>query len=155
MVTTKVFNITRNTYFNIMLAIYWKKRWWLILLMIAVAFLSLSSDLHETNFAFIFLLAYPILIVYRLWSFANDKENAGVYLPRYFEIDNSNLIAYGADVFETKLSLSGIIKYIKLNNCYMLYMSKNQHIYLPKDAFKTYQDREWFEQAILSKIKKG
>ncbi|KOS05846.1 hypothetical protein AM493_07190 [Flavobacterium akiainvivens] len=154
MVTTKQFSLTPNNLLKALLSIYLKKRWWLLVLVWIWAAIVSSPDVQGGTPLIVIAVLYPVLIVYRIWRFANDKENAILYAARYYEMTESEITGYINDGSESRTILHTVIKYIELKHCYMLYVSKTQFIYIPKDCFGTLQDKLWFENKILASLKK-
>lgn len=86
--------------------------------------------------------------------FANSKDNKLFLLERYFEIDEDRFVGFLIDGTDSTIKIERIIRKIELKDIYLLYVAKNQFIFITKDSFKSDNDRIWFEQKILSNIKK-
>ena len=43
---------------------------------------------------------------------------------------------------------------MKTTSYYLLYVARNEYVYLPVSSFESLDDREWFEVEIVNKIKK-
>lgn len=156
MITTSKFQLTSNEFLKIILSVYLKKRWWYFPLIWTFAILfSVDHKIDSFQRFFIyFAIFYPILFLYRYWSYANSKDNKIYLLERYFEIYEDRLVGFLEDGSESTIRCEHFVKFINLKNIYLLYISKNQFIFIPKDAFQTSQDKEWFEKNITLKIKR-
>jgi hypothetical protein len=156
MVRTKKIQLTNKTFFKTLLSVYLKKRWWLILFILIIAILSLFNRNEDTSndFLIYFGFIYPPIILLQFWRFANSKDNKIFLLERDYEIDNEKIIGNLSDGTSSTIMNNLFIKTIQLKKTYLLYISKTQFIYIPKDAFLTEQDKNWFEKEIVRHIKK-
>jgi len=154
MIKTNKIKLTPNTVFTTLLKIYWRKRWWFIILMLLMGMLVFTTGQGDANSVFIisFSILYPLLIVFQYWRFANSKENKSYLIEREYEIFNDRIIAILSDGTSSTILTEHFVKYVKLKNDYLLYLSKIQFIYVPNEAFKTESDRSWFKENIISKI---
>lgn len=154
MIKTNKIKLTSNTVFMTLLKIYWRKRWWFIILMILIGMLVFTTGQGDANSVFIisFTIVYPLLIVFQYWRFANSKENKSYLLEREYEIFNDRIIAILSGGTSSTILTEHFVKYLKLKNDYLLYLSKIQFIYVPNEAFKTESDRSWFKENIINKI---
>ncbi|GEC71762.1 hypothetical protein FFL01_13010 [Flavobacterium flevense] len=100
-----------------------------------------------------FSFIYPLLIIFQYWRFANSGDNKIFLLERNYEIDDEKIIGNLSDGTSSTIMNNHLIKTIQLKNAYLLYISKLQFIYIPKDSFITEQDKDWFEKEIVKNIK--
>jgi hypothetical protein len=156
MIITEKIKFTEYAFFKIFLAVYLKKRWWLIVMIWLFALLMFSKDEKDSSDTFFiyFAIFYPILIVVRFWMYANSKDNKLFLVERFFEIDENKFIGFLSDGTESTIKFEHFIRVVELKNIFLLYISKNQFIFIPKNSFQNNSDRVWFEQNIISKIKK-
>lgn len=155
MIQTNSVQFTTKTFFATLLAVYFKKRWWLLIWFLVVSIALLfkeQKDSFEKFVAFIGLV-YPIIIVFQYWRFANSKDNKVFFLERNYEITEDKIIGNLSDGTSNEILIVHLTKAIKLKRCFLLYLSKNQFLYFPKDSFKSESDKNWFEQKIVSQIK--
>lgn len=69
-------------------------------------------------------------------------------MERYFELDEKKLnVVYGNN--NSSFSVSQILKVSVINDVYMLYLSKTSFLYIPKSAFKSEKDHQWFVDNIV------
>lgn len=155
MIKTKKIQLTTSTFFSTLLNVYLKKRWWLIIWILIIGILVSTGKRRESTeiFIMIFSFAYPFVIAFQYWRFANSKDNKVFLLEREYEISNDKIIGTLSDGTSSTILIEHFVKVLKLKTSFLLYISKTQFIYIPKDAFKTEADKIWFEQEIISKIK--
>lgn len=156
MIKTKKIKISSKELFNILIKRFVKKRWWLLVWIFLLEIFFIMKDQKTTAdiFFIIFFLAYPLFIVIMFWRHAHQKENKLFLAERYYEISEDKMKGIlDEDTFST-IKYDHFIMYDIVNNIYLLYLSKNQFIYIPSDSFKSKDDLEWFEKEVLSKIKK-
>jgi len=75
-------------------------------------------------------------------------------MPRHYEIDSDQVIELMEDGTSSTIKTERFIKVMKTSRYYLLYVARNEYIYLPFDAFESFTDREWFEETIVNKIGK-
>ena len=155
MITTEKFQLTKKSFFKTLLLAHLKRRWWFFLFIWALAFLfSLDgrNDAFE-HFYIYFAILYPIYFLYTYWRFANSKDNRLFLLERYYEIYEDRFVGYLSDETQNTLKCEHFIKKVALNTIYLFYISRHQFVFIPKEAFKSKEDEDWFRQNIVSKIK--
>jgi len=77
-----------------------------------------------------------------------------MFLERYYEIDNERINCIIDRDTYSPIKIDHFIKAELIRKTYLFYVSKNQFLYIPIDAFKNDADRVWFEKEILTRIKK-
>lgn len=154
MISTNKTQLTSREYFEIILTVYYKKRWWLIIWIWLAATVIYYSDSRDylNNFLMILFAIYPFIIVFQYWRFANSKDNKIFLLERHYDIYEEKIVGILSDGTESTIKIDKFIKVIRLKNSCLLYMSKIQFIYIPKNCFKSEQDKNWFEKEVISKI---
>ena len=155
MINTKNIKLTNKTLFTTLLTVYLKKRWWLITLILIISLLISLKENKDNNDYFImfFSFIYPLLITLQYWRFANSGDNKIFLLERNYEIDDEKIIGNLNDGTSSTIMNNHLIKTIQLKNAYLLYISKLQFIYIPKNGFQTEQDKNWFEKKIIKNVK--
>lgn len=155
MIQTNSVQFTTKTFFATLLEVYFKKRWWFLtpLFFASVLFLIKENRDSFENFIMLIGFVYPIIIVFQYWRFANSKDNKVFFLERNYEIYDDKIIGNLSDGTSNEILIIHLIKAINLRKCFLLYLSKNQFLYFPKDSFKSESDKNWFEQKIVSQIK--
>jgi hypothetical protein len=155
MIKTKKIQLTTKTLFSTLLNVYFKKRWWLIIWILIIGILVSTSRKRGSTeiFIMLFSFAYPFLIAFQYWRFSNSKDNKVFLLEREYEVLEDRIVATLSDGTSSTIMIKHFVKVIKLKNAYLLYSSKTQFMYIPKNAFHSESDKIWFEQEIIDKIK--
>ena len=156
MITTKKVKLTAKELFSIFMIRYLKKRWWLIawiwILAIILGFNGIDDSFEV--FLIVFAVIYPILLGIQFWRYVTSKDNKLLLLERFYEIDNEKINGIIDEDTYSPIKLEHFIKVDLIRKTYLLYIAKNQFIYIPIDSFETDSDREWFENEIIKHIKK-
>jgi hypothetical protein len=156
MIKTQEIKIAANEFFRLILSIYLKKRWWLLawiwILIIILLFSGRIGFIEITLLALIVL--FQIIIIGQYWFYAHSKDNRLYLLAKYYEIDKAQIIEVMEDGTSSTIRTERFIKVMKTNRYYLLYVARNEYIYLPFKAFESLADREWFEEEIVNKIRK-
>ncbi len=152
MIVTEKIRISNKDMFSILISNYLKKRWWLfawIWIMILILLVRENNDKFD-YFIVVALVAIQLLIVFQYWGIANAKD----IQVKTYEIDSDKIV--GTTIDGTKISIENglFIKVVKTSKYYLLYTTKIEFIYLPISSFKSSEDREWFENEVIAKIKK-
>lgn len=153
-ITTREIKLVPNEFFKILLALYFKKRWWFWACIIVVAGSSLAVNIDEPVVRFLtyFLIAYPFLLVLQYWKYAHSKDNKIFLMERFYRIDHEKIVGVMEDGTENTILLDHVIRKVGLKEFYLLYIAKTQFIYIPKASFRSGEDRKWFEDEILTKL---
>jgi hypothetical protein len=154
MIKTQNIKITADEFFRLIFSIYLKKRWWLVawiwILIIILLFSGHIGFVEITLLALILL--FQIIIVGQYWFYAHSKDNRLYLLARYYEIDTAQIIEAMEDGTTSTIRNERFIKVMKTKRYYLMYVARNEYIYMPFKAFESMADREWFEKEIVNKI---
>jgi len=149
MIQTNKFNLTQAQYFRIILGNYLRRRVW-VPCILALGFLF---GIIEKDYLLIILL--PILfisiIIYN-WYYAYCKQNSIFFKDIYFELDGDFLTGYFDDGTTSKINIKNIIKLRKSKKYFLLYIAKDQYVYLPFACFKSEADLRDFEKKIIQDV---
>ena len=124
-----------------------KKSWWLYtLLLLHSTFLLLFFDEHNTGAIFFiaFGYGYPLLLVAVLYRYS---QNEIFFTPRRLNIDEEKISSNFDDGY-TEISWKHILKLKFMHGYWLLYISKNQFIYIPTSAFKSETDLNAFKNLL-------
>jgi hypothetical protein len=156
MIKTKRFKYTPKELFRILIIRYATKRWWLLAWIWALTIIVLIMDTQDsfTYFLIGFAVFYPILLVIQYWRYVNSKGNKILLSERFYEIENDKIHEILDEDTHSTIRLDHFIKVDFIRNTYLLFIAKNQFIYIPVTSFETDEDRNWFDAEIISKIKK-
>jgi hypothetical protein len=156
MIKTQQIIITANEFFRLILSIYLKKRWWLVAwIWILIIILLFSGQIGFVEIALLALIVlFQIIIIGQYWFYAHSKDNSLYLLARYYEIDSDQIIEILEDGTSSTIKTERFIKVMKTNRYYLLYVARNEYIYLPVSAFESLADQKWFEEEIVKLIRK-
>jgi hypothetical protein len=56
------------------------------------------------------------------------------------------------DGTSSTIKLERFVKVMRTGKCYLLFIAKNEYVYLPFSAFENEADKEWFETDVIRKI---
>ncbi|TES90770.1 MAG: hypothetical protein E3J87_09290 [Candidatus Cloacimonadota bacterium] len=148
-IKTKEFQLTKGEYFNIITLKYFKRKWWLFILLFLIAgLLWLLGRFYIALFIFVFTVIYPIFLIVFFWIYSNSKKNKIFYTKRFYEVDNEFLSAYLEDGSLQKTKLDNIIKVVKTSKYYLLYISITQFFYIPFSAFNNAEELKSFDELL-------
>jgi len=156
MITTKKIKLSSSILFKISLTNNAKKYYWMLILLWFFAIRNLFKNHLNTFDIYVIAISIilPIYCVIHFWRFSYSKENEIFFLERYYTINEEEFVGYLNDGNHNVIKNNYFIKYYEVYNSYLLYISKNQMIYIPKNSFKSTEDLNWFSEKILSKINK-
>lgn len=100
------------------------------------------------------ILLFQLVIIAQYWFYAHSKDNRIYLLSRYYEIDTDRIVETMEDGTSSIIKNERFIKVMKTTSYYLLYVARNEYVYLPVSSFESLDDREWFEVEIVNKIKK-
>ncbi len=100
------------------------------------------------------ILLFQLVIIAQYWFYAHSKDNRIYLLSRYYEIDTDRIVETMVDGTSSIIKNERFIKAMKTTSYYLLYVARNEYVYLPVSSFESLDDREWFEVEIVNKIKK-
>jgi uncharacterized membrane protein YqjE len=155
MIKTKKFQLTKNEYFMFLIRLELKRRGLLfaLMLMFSIAILFTGKKDSLTVFIIVVGFLYPLLTIFKYWSFANSKENKIIFKERQHEIFHDRIISQMGEISNSTIPVENFIKVFELKDLYLLYIMKGQSLFLPKRIFETPEDENWFRNEIFLKIK--
>ena len=156
MIKTQDIKLTANEFFRLILSIYLKKRWWLVAwiwILIVILLLGGSVGLIEISLL-AFILLFQVIIVWQYWFYAHSKDNRIYLMARHYDIDSDQVVELMEDGTSSTIKTERFIKVMKTPRYYLLYVARNEYIYLPVCSFQSLADREWFENEIVNKVRK-
>lgn len=154
MIQTKKVKLTAKELFFILIKKYFKKKWGLYVCMLLVGAMVMSNGINDNDKFFIaFFFIYPLLVLFQFWRHVNSKDNKLLLAERHYQIDNEKINGIlDKDTF-SPIKLDHFIKIDLVNKTYLLYITKNQFIYIPINSFESDEDLQWFEKNIINTIK--
>ena len=154
MITTDKFQITKIDLFNIRLHVSLRRAWWAMLILIAVAVLIALHKERDDSESFLLNLIILMLFSIPLKSriFAYSKNNNIFLLKRYVVIFDDKIVVELEDGTSITIMMDHFIKAFKTRKFYLLFYAKEQFISIPKDSFRSEQDKSWFGEKVASLI---
>jgi hypothetical protein len=155
MIKTKKFQLTEKEYFLFLIRLELKRRGWLFafMLLFSIALLFTEKKNSLTIFIMVVGFIYPLLTIFKHWSFANSKENKIIFKERQHMIFPDKIVSRMGEISESTIPVENFIKVFKLKDLYLLYISKGQCFFLPKRVFETLEDENWFKNEVFLKVK--
>lgn len=153
-ITTHPYRLEQKKYFNLLVKLFFKKKWYVLVLIasLLIYFIPKFSEDMFSRFAVIFGLLYIPLSIFRIYRWVYAKNNASYFIESVLTVDSSFLYFRDIANNETKVSIASFVKMSQTEHEYLLYVSQNNFSYIPKSAFKTDEDRTYFEQVITENI---
>ena len=108
-----------------------------------------GQDSFSTFFS-IFAFAYPFIVFISLYFWANSKDHLPIFSKTDLSFDD-DFIYFKRNDNETKLNPKTIQKIVSNANFWMIYISKGQFIYVPKNIFYLDEDFKKFTALIKQK----
>ncbi len=150
MIVTEKFSLTEKEYFNILLTLYIKRRWWMFLWVWLLTVLVIFTQSNLLTFIMILLsFLLPFVVTYQFWKYAKSSKNKLFLMERRYEINNKELNAYMADGSKSTVKIENFYKIKKTSKYYLMYLAKGQFIIVPVDSFKSSGDKNRFEKEIV------
>ncbi|GAA3569323.1 hypothetical protein GCM10022395_18750 [Snuella lapsa] len=117
--------------------------------MILLGLLNLKTfnESSFSSFVVIFSLAYPIVTFLFLYLWTHAKAHNPIFSTTNLLFDNE-FIYFHVNKNETKLHHESIQKVVSNKIYWLLYVSKGQFVYIPKDIFYTQDDFNKFSVMI-------
>lgn len=134
-ITSKSFQLTKYQYYKILLRKYFQRRiWFYVFLWIVTIFISLIDINFVTILLILYAFLYPLIICLVIYRRA-IKADSQIFTERKIEFKQNILTVYFSNNTQTEIKKSSISKIVNRNKYCMLYISKNQFIYIPVKAF--------------------
>lgn len=154
MIRTQNIKTSANEFFRLILSIYLKKRWWLVAwIWILIIILLFSGHIGLVEIILLVLiLLFQVIIVAQYWIYAHSKDNRLYLLSRHYEIDSDQVVEQMEDGTTSTIRNERFIKVMKTSKYYLLFVARNEYVYLPFSAFASLADQEWFEEEFVKKI---
>lgn len=151
-IVTNTFSLSKKEIFHLQVLLYLRSRKWLIIALLAVILISMSRSYFFTALLLAFVILYPLAIVWQCWSYTKSIYSHIFSLERYFTINESQISIHLSDGSNSVIMMHHVKKVMELNSIYLVYISKNQFIHIPKTAFATELDLAFFQQMMPSRL---
>jgi len=152
MIETKPYNLLKAEYRKIIISQRLKKSWWLYALLILLGIYHLQKFGQDSfsSFFTIFAFIYPCSVFVFLYFWSGSKGHNPIFDETKLAFD-THYFYFERNGNESKLNQSTIQKTITHNSYWLLYISKGQFIYVPKNIFYSGEDYEHFSALIEPK----
>ncbi len=149
-ITTHPFRLEKKRYLSLLLQLYTKRKWYLLLLIIGLLafYIPRFSNDNFSRFFVLFGLLYIPVTIFKFYRWVYSKANANYFIESQLTIEDSFLYFKDIAGNESKINISSFVKVSQTENEYLLYITQNNFSYIPKSAFKTDEDRNYFEEIL-------
>jgi hypothetical protein len=89
-----------------------------------------------------------------VWRYVHSENNRLILSERHYEIDSNRIKMIIDEDTTSSVRMEHFIRAEMIKDIYLLFITKNQFIYIPVDAFPSETDREWFGEEVFNKINK-
>jgi hypothetical protein len=152
LIKTTKFQFPKSLYFSILLKSALSRNGWIILLVFSMAVYQGVKGINSTILVLGALpLAFFLYLVIRCWIHASSKKNELFYKERFFEIDDEYLVSFLEDGTTNKIKINNIARVVKKGQCYRLFLTRKQFIYIPFNAFRTKGDINRFDSILKAR----
>lgn len=153
MITTQPYRLKKNDYFKILITLYLRKKWWLLIWIWALMIYDFCRETESFLFFRIFGIIYPVLVVFQLWRYADSEENRNFYLNKQLQISEDGIANVHPGAPVEMIPFGNFVKAKELKSAYLLYLSKNSFLVMPKYVFLSREDMIWFRRTYSSLFK--
>jgi len=141
------FGLSPNEYFRVLLRNYISRRWWLLLLdivvlaLFALAAVYVPEQLQLIHYVGVaILIVFPAVYIFRFHRLAFGGGNEAAFQQRRTTLDNEGLTFVFDDGEQTRIPWDRVLHVLNTKDFLLIYITKRQFVYLPKQAFATNQD---------------
>lgn len=155
---TLEFSLTKKEFFRLSLWHHYLHRQWVYLIAYpSIIFFSVSLLVIQTNvtlaiFGLCLAIFTPTYLIIYYWRYAHDEKNKWITKPLIYQIDAQRVTWKSPTGISGEIPWKHIIQKRETSNYYLLYVSKNQFLYIRKDKFQSKEDRadflEWMKAAL-------
>jgi len=151
-IETAYFKISKSDYFKVVLSIKIRKKWWFALILLGLAIYEfLFETLPGTSGLIVKLVGfiYPIFTLIHLYVWTYFKKGHSVFVNRKIRFTDELIYVDTDPNAKSELGYSLIEKVIKVNQIWMLYISRNQFIPLDVTKFTNTKDLETLTDKLI------
>lgn len=154
MFDTEWFALRPSTYFKILSIQRLRRMGWLyaILMIIAIYYLPKATGDSIKLLVALTGILYPIVVFIYLYIFSHQIKNQKFFLKRKLRIGNGKIIMEIDGQSPDEVILEHIRKIVERKTYWLLYISAEHFIYVPKNAFHTNEQLNEFVKIIEPKL---
>lgn len=155
MISTKRIRLTEKDIFKLLLQSKFLPKLWIYLLFIALILISYSILRDLINLILLILVtASPIITILQLYSISRSRSNAFLRNGKYYEIDSDKIVIKFEDGTDRPLYKSRFKQKHVTKDHYLLYLSDQSFLSVPKSSFKSKEDEDYFLNEFYSSVGK-
>lgn len=142
-------------YFVLLVKLRLRRFGWLYGIFCFIGLFQLTSSVAnpEMDHLGILLLSFPLIMAAFLCYWAYRKDNHSMLEERHFVIDQEKLVGTGRSGSRGEIPWSSIQRVVEIDDKFLLYISADQMIILPKSVFDDQgmldQFRSWLQAAQM------
>ncbi|QHI34808.1 hypothetical protein IMCC3317_01520 [Kordia antarctica] len=141
MIETKAYQLTQDTFTKIVMQRLFIKKWWIFALFLLAICYYLFADNQSVADSFLTFLifGYPLFYIGYTFYWSRSKNHKGLLAETNLEFDDATMLFKKNDN-EIKIPYKNIIRLEDYEKYWLLYISKTNFIYVPKNIFHTEDD---------------
>ncbi|MFA6703128.1 MAG: YcxB family protein [Dysgonamonadaceae bacterium] len=153
MISTKRIQLTEKDIFMLLMQSKFMPKLWIYLLFIVLILISFSILRDLVNLVLLILvIASPLISIFQLYSVSRSRSNAFLKNGKCYEIDSDKIVIKFDDGTDRVLYKSRFKKKHETKDHYLLYLSDQSFLNIPKSSFVKIEDEDYFLNAFYSKI---
>ena len=155
MIQTNPFEITKATYFKIVMILRLRAGWAFYLLLIIIAFIAFYTRENPVSLLlFIFSIIFFPVLVFTIYKFTYSELNNYLLSSRYLIVDAKKISerfkdpANPEDIIISEYPISAINRKLRFNSYWLLRLGQGNYIIISISSFASEADKEEFEKII-------
>ncbi len=147
------FALDREQYFRILLRNYFARRWWLLILdavllvLFVLALIYIPDALQLIHYVGVgILILFPVVYVVRFYRYAFAGNNDAFFMKRSATMDDTDLSVRFDDGDTDTIPWNQVVRVIEGQGYFLIYVSKQQFVFVPKSAFPSQAAAEEFRE---------
>jgi hypothetical protein len=149
MIDTKTYQLTQDVFTKIVMQRLFVKKWWLFALFLVIGcYYCISPEIFdESPFLTFMLFGYPLFYIGYTFFWSRSKNHQGMFAETDLAFNESEMLFKKNDN-EVKIPYKNILRVEDFEKHWLLYISKMNFIYIPKDIFYLEEDFTKFKSYI-------
>ncbi len=148
------FSHTSSQLTFVLLKLYFRRKWWLYLILFSALIFVLTVKSSYTSFDyffFVFVPAYPILVILSYFIAMQSKKNLIHTREKKVVLENGIYNCTDSEGNQSKIKIKDVVSVVKMKNAFALYISANNVILLPYKAFLNETDKQRFMDLLFQR----
>ena len=149
MIETKAYQLTQDTFTKIVMRRLFIKKWWFFALFFLVICLYLwnNNQSEISSFLKFLLFGYPLFYIGYTFFWSRSKNHEGLLAETNLAFDETSML-FKKNANEVKIPYKNITRLEDYEQYWLLYISKRNFIYVPKNIFYIEEDQQTFKTYI-------